>query len=154
MSIEVVPAGEETFEAWLAMRAALYGADDGLDDATNRAEAMEILTTGRFGRLEMGCLVAVEGGRALGMAEVSVRDVAEFCDRVAVGYLEGWFVEPGARGRGVGRMLVDGACAWARERGCTQLASDTQEWNTASAAAHAGCGFRDMGLLRHFVREI
>ena len=153
MTIRVVPASEETFEAWLTMRAALYGTD-GLDDARNRAEAKEILTTGRFGQLRMGCLMAAEGRLALGMVEVSVRDVAEFCERVPVGYLEGWFVEPSARGRGIGRLLADAACAWARDRGCRQLASDTQDWNAESARAHAGCGFRDMGLLRHFVRDL
>ena len=153
MPITVRPVCQETFEPWLAMRMALYGAD-GLDDATNRAEAREIMDAGRLGRLEVGCLIAFDAERPVGMAEVSVRDAAEFCDHSPVGYLEGWYVEFAHRGRGVGTELVRAAGDWARRRGCRQLASDTQDWNADSASAHAGCGFRDMGLLRHFVRDL
>ena len=135
------------------MRATLYAAD-GIDDSTNRAEARQIMDTGRIGGLRTVCLIALDHGRPIGMAEISLRDVAEFCDHSPVGYLEGWFVEAAHRGRGVGAELVRAAGEWARRHGCRQLASDTQDWNTDSAEAHVRSGFRDMGLLRHFVRDL
>ena len=56
-------------------------------------------------------------------------------------YLEGWFVEPSHRGRGIGAALLSGAEERARESGCTEFASDTEIDNTAAAEAHRALGF-------------
>lgn len=135
------------------MRHALY-AEDGCDEQTARDEAVQILQTGTIGELPVACLLAHHGHRPVGFIEVSRRNAAEFCDGGPVVYVEGWFVRPEHRGRGIGRALIRAAEQWGRERGCGQIASDTQEHNQASRRAHAACGFEDMGLLRHFVRPL
>ena len=84
------------------------------------------------------------------MAELSVRRYAEGCTTNRVGYLEGWYVTPGFRGRGVGRMLVAAAEAWAREQGCTEFASDTELENEDSFRAHEACGFESVAVIRCF----
>src|SRR5690606_25721280 len=69
-------------------------------------------------------LVAVSDDDTLaGFAELAERPFAEGCTSHPVAYLEGWYVTPGARGRGVGRALITAAEAWARERGHRELAS-------------------------------
>src|SRR5262249_44408301 len=57
-------------------------------------------------------------GEPVGFAELSVRPFAEGCRTSPVAYLEGWYVAPGARRKGVGRRLARAprACA-ARRRG-------------------------------------
>ncbi len=93
-------------------------------------------------------------GRALGIAELSIRPCAEGCNTSRVAYLEGWYVVPEARRRGVGRALVDAAEHWGRAQDCAEFASDTQIDNDVSIAAHRALGFEDAGLVRCFRKEL
>ncbi len=95
-----------------------------------------------------------EAGSALGFAELSIRSRAEDCSSDRVGYLEGWYVVPQARRRGVGRALVAAAEQWARDQGCIEFASDTRPDNEISAAAHRALGFADAGSLRFFRKDL
>jgi len=83
-------------------------------------------------------------GRAIGLAEVSIRFYAEGCDSRDVAYLEGWFVEEPHRRQGVGAALVAAVEAWGRAQGCTELGSDTELDNAVSAAAHEALGFEEV----------
>ena len=58
-----------------------------------------------------------------------------------VAYLEGLYVAPESRGKGVARTLVLAVSEWARAAGCTELASDTQPENLVSQAVHTQLGF-------------
>ena len=82
-----------------------------------------------------------------GFAEVGSRSVAESCESSPVAFLEGWYVDPDLRRQGVGAALVHAVEAWARERGFTELASDTQLANTGSQLAHAALGFVEVERL-------
>jgi len=92
--------------------------------------------------------------RALGFVELSIRPYAEGCRTDRVPFLEGWFVRPGARGQGVGRALVAASEEWARSQGCSEFASDAEDGNEASIAAHLTLGFRDEGLIRCFSKKL
>ena len=95
-----------------------------------------------------------DAGRALGFAELSLRSYAEGCETDNVAFLEGWFVVPDARGRGVGRTLIAACEDWARSHGCTEFASDAHPDNDASIAAHLALGFSDEGLVRCFSKKL
>lgn len=79
--------------------------------------------------------------KVLGFIELSIRPFADGCDSRPIPYVEGWYVEPAARKAGVGRALMTAAERWARDRGFSEIASDTEIENDASLAAHARCGF-------------
>jgi aminoglycoside 6'-N-acetyltransferase I len=64
-----------------------------------------------------------------------------------VPHVEGWYVEPDARGKGVGRALMRRAEEWSTARGHTELASDTEIDNMASLRAHERCGFEEVERL-------
>jgi aminoglycoside 6'-N-acetyltransferase I len=90
-------------------------------------------------------LVAVRGdGRLAGFAEIGARNYAEGCESTPVAYLESWYVDPDVRGSGVGRALVEAVADWARDRGFSELASDTEIDNDASQAAHRALGFEEV----------
>jgi aminoglycoside 6'-N-acetyltransferase I len=99
-------------------------------------------------------LVAEDPSGLVGFAELSIRAYAEGCESGRVGFLEGWYVAPEARHRGVGRKLVAAAEAWARGAGCTEFASDAEADNAPSAAAHRALGFTEVGLIRCFRKDL
>jgi aminoglycoside 6'-N-acetyltransferase I len=93
-------------------------------------------------------------GTPLGFVELSIRSYAEGCLTDRVGYLEGWYVIPAARRRGVGRALVHAAEDWARAQGCTEFASDALIDNEPSAVAHQALGFEEVERIRCFRKSL
>ncbi|MHB8779373.1 MAG: aminoglycoside 6'-N-acetyltransferase [Anaerolineales bacterium] len=92
--------------------------------------------------------------RPVGMVEARIRDYGEGCETNPVGYIEGWFVYPEMRGKGVAGALTQAAEDWARERGCTEMASDTWLDNEASIRAHLKLGYLEVERLVHFVKPL
>lgn len=93
------------------------------------------------GESPAACLVAETEEGVIGFVELSIRGYAEGCDTDRIGYLEGWYVAPEWRRRGIGRALVLAAERWAQAQGCREFASDTPLENVASQAAHRALGF-------------
>lgn len=79
-----------------------------------------------------------------GFVEVELRTWADGCDTSPVGYLEGLWVDEDLRGRGHARHLVEAAEAWARERGCVEMASDAALENSRSIAVHGALGYEEV----------
>lgn len=122
---------------------------DELTDEESRTEAEEILRGNR-----MAVLVARGGGSYAGFAEVGTREYAESALTSPVGYLEGWFVLPEWRRRGMGRALVQAGEAWAKSIGCVEFASDVVLGNDVSVAAHERLGFRETERLVCFLKRL
>lgn len=90
------------------------------------------------------CFIAeLAGSGVVGFAEVRLREYAEDCRTSPVGYLEGIYVVPEQRVRGVGRALVAAGEAWARARGCTEMGSDRELENEVSGAFHEAVGYEE-----------
>jgi aminoglycoside 6'-N-acetyltransferase I len=132
---------------WLRMRQGLwpealldYLSLD-LDDLLNDSDA--------------GIFVASDSqGQLIGFVEAGLRDYGEGCDTSPVGYIEAWYVDPHVRGQKLGRDLVHTAEQWAREKGCTEMASDTWLENDASIEAHKKLGYWEVERLVHFVKRL
>ena len=71
-----------------------------------------------------------------------------------MGYIEAWYVDPHVRGQKLGRELAYAAERWAREKGCTEMASDTWLENEASIQAHLRMGYYEAERLVHFVKRL
>ncbi|MFO3703523.1 aminoglycoside 6'-N-acetyltransferase [Xanthomonas codiaei] len=129
-------------QALLALRLALWpDADDDLHDLQ--------AALAQPGSSHL--LVVDEADAELGFAEVSVRhDYVNGTDSAPVGFLEGWYVMPAWRGRGLGRALVAAAAEWTRDRGCAELASDARLEDSGAQAAHAACGFEPTERVVYF----
>lgn len=136
--------------AWLRMRQALWPEDD----SGSHAGEIEQFFAGRL-KTPLAVLLAFEVDSAvLGFAELSIRAYAEGCVTDRVAYLEGWYVVPEARRRGVGGALIRAAEDWAREQGCTEFGSDGLIDNEVSAAAHKAMGFEETERIRCFRKEL
>ena len=137
--------------SWAVLRHALWPAES-LEELT--AESQDFFTGGDTLLRAVLLAEAAHDGQLLGFAELSLRPYAEDCRTSPVAFLEGWYVIPSARGRGVGRALVAAGENWARQQGCREFASDTELENTESAAAHQALGFEDAGALRCFRKTL
>jgi aminoglycoside 6'-N-acetyltransferase I len=132
-------------DAWLRLRGQLWPESH----ATHERDVARFF--GGAAREPLAVLLAEhDSAEIVGFAELSIRAYAEGCRTDRVAFLEGWFVSPDARGRGVGRALVAASEEWARSQGCTELASDTEIDNEASASAHLSMGFTEVGSVRCF----
>lgn len=146
----VRPAAPGDLDAWLALRRALWPETP---DPGHRAEIAAQLAGAARGD-SVALLAFDAAGRAIGLAELTVRARVDGCASDRVAYLEGWYVVPERRGAGVGRALVAAGERWGRSAGCGEIASDTEAANEGSARAHRALGFEDLGLLRHFRKPL
>jgi GNAT superfamily N-acetyltransferase len=142
---------------WLALRAALWpeaAAENALEADVARffVEPAPKLPP----RVE-AVLVAVDPANTptiVGFVELTRRAYSEGCDTSPVAFLEGWYVSPSYRRRGVGRLLIAAAEAWGRGQGCTEFASDALADNLDSAAAHLALGFEEVEVTRYFRKDL
>ncbi len=100
-------------------------------------------------RLPEHRLVALDGDTVLGWVAVSA--VSERC--VYAGVVEhSVYVDADARGRGVGRLLLDALLRSTALAGIWTVQSGIFPENTASLALHAAAGFRTVGTRRRIGR--
>jgi aminoglycoside 6'-N-acetyltransferase I len=88
------------------------------------------------------------------MIELSLRTFADGCRSMPVPYVEGWYVVPEARRRGIGRALVAAAERWARDLGHTEMASDALLGNLESERAHLALGFEEVERAIRFRKDL
>ena len=106
-------------------------------------------------REDAAVFLAEEEGKAVGFAQCQLRrDYVEGTETSPVGYLEGIFVEPEHRGKGVARALLACCEQWAREQGCTEFASDCELDNTQSLAFHMRLGFDEANRIICFTKKL
>lgn len=91
--------------------------------------------------------LAHEGDAPLGFIELNVRPYAEGCEFSPVPHVEGWYVVPDARRKGVGGRLMAAAEQWALDRGFSELTSDTTDAYPLSLRAHFANGFVEVERL-------
>lgn len=145
MKICLHRTGDE--DEWLRLRHALWP-DAGLEQL--RSEL-----AGWLARPDACVVVAPrEGGGLCGFAEVGARSHADGGETSPLAYLEGWYVDPDWRGRGVGRALIRAAEAWARERGYHEFASDAELHNIGSQHAHVALGFAETSRTVTYLKKL
>lgn len=149
MEFAIRPVTPDDKLAWLRMREALWP-----DETGSHAREIHDFLAGRL-NMPLEVLLAVDdSGTPLGFVELSIRNYAEDCLTDRVAYLEGWYVVPEARRRGIGAALVKAAEDWGRAQGCTEFGSDALLDNDVSAAAHRALGFDETVQIRCFRKQL
>ena len=102
------------------------------------------------------CVYVCETGEDLiGTALCCLRyGYVEGCDTSPVGYLEGVFVEEAYRRQGIACAIVKECEEWAKEKGCSEFASDCELTNTTSLHFHLDIGFEEENRLICFKKRI
>jgi len=169
------PIQPADYDEWLRMRRALWpettdtilqaelvditaAADNQAVFVAERSDAGSGDANARTGssdaKSEAGHGVSLRPPRLGGFVELSIHPHAIGCDSRNVGYLEGWYVDEDLRRTGAGRQLVAAGEAWARSKGCREIASDTVLHNAAGRSAHLACGYTETERLVHFKKSL
>jgi aminoglycoside 6'-N-acetyltransferase I len=122
----------EDHPAWVAMRVRLWPDEDPEELA------------GEVGAMRETVFVAEAGGTLIGFIEIGIRSYAEGGPSGPAPYVEGIWVEPEYRRRGVARAMLDTAERWSRGQGFTYLGSDALLDNELSHAWHKAAGFAEI----------
>lgn len=91
----------------------------------------------------------------VGFAIFSIRtDYVEGSVKSPTGYLEGIYVKPSYRKQGIARAFLRMGEKWCKEKGCTQMGSDTWLTDQPSRAFHKKVGFWEEEEVVHFLKNI
>ena len=133
--IERCTSGEDA--GWLALR-------DGLWPQPRDLQLGEMAAIAAEPRRYAAFVAYGHDREPVGFAEAALRtDYVNGAQSSPVAFLEGLYVAPRARRRGLGRALVGEVCRWARALGCREVASDALLGNEASQAVHRALGFAE-----------
>lgn len=147
MSYEIRRATAADKPEWLRMRQGLWPdapveyLDYDLDEILADSEQAVFVAA----RADEGLVAFIETG---------LRSHVEGCETSPVGYIEAWYVDPHVRGQKLGREMMQTAEQWAREKGMSEMASDTWLENEVSIAAHLKLGYWEAERLVHFVKRL
>ena len=104
---------------------------------------------------EAAVFLMYEEDCAVGFAQCHLRhDYVEGTDSSPVGYLEGIYVIPSCRHRGISGVLLAACERWAVKMGCTEFASDCELDNLESLAFHKSAGFTEANRIICFTKKL
>jgi aminoglycoside 6'-N-acetyltransferase I len=91
----------------------------------------------------------------VGFIHLSLRnDWVEGANSFPVAYIEGIYVKPPYQNRGLARKLVEFGEHWGKQKGCKQLASDTEMGNLISIDFHGKMDFEEASRIVCFIKEL
>ena len=104
---------------------------------------------------DAACFLAYIDGRPIAFAQCQLRhDYVEGTNSSPVGYLEGIFVTDKYRRKGCAAELVTACEKWAKEKGCTEFASDCELDNADSLRFHLALGFEETNRIICFRKTL
>ncbi len=104
---------------------------------------------------EAACFIKYAEDQPIAFAQCQLRhDYVEGTESSPVGYLEGIFVSEGYRKKGYAAELLSECEKWAKEKGCTEFASDCVLDNTDSFRFHMALGFEEANRIICFRKDL
>ena len=144
--MRLVPPRDHADPAWLTLRQALWPSA-AAEHLRDMADALA--------RGHRVVLAVDESSSVLGFIEGSIRnDYVNGTSSSPVAFVEGLYVDPAHRRRGVARALVADIAAWATAMGCAELASDSAIANCDAHAVHRALGFIETERVVSFCKPL
>ena len=101
------------------------------------------------------CFIKYVDDIPVGFAQCQLRhDYVEGTHSSPVGYLEGIFVVPEYQHKGYAKELLHECELWAKEKGCSEFASDCELNNTESFKFHLHIGFEEENRIICFKKHL
>lgn len=145
--VRIETCSDADLSQWVTLRIALWPDED--------PDAMRREAPGMLGDADLLVLVARDSDAVIGFAEAAIRhDYVNGCETSPVVFVEGIYVTPAARQRGVARALIAGITHWAKDKGVSELASDALLDNAVSHAMHKALGFSETERVVYFRKTL
>lgn len=144
LSIRELTAADEAI--WIAMYARLFPAET--EDALAK-EIARILTDPNSGGF-----IAMIDKEPAGFIEHALRPYANGCHSKPVPFLEGIWVDPAFRRRGIATALVARLQDYLSGLGHRELGSDVEIANAGSISFHSGLGFEETERVVYFRKAL
>ena len=104
---------------------------------------------------EAVCFIKYEDEKPIGFAQCQLRhDYVEGTESSPVGYLEGILIVDGYRKKGYAAELLSECEKWAKEKGCSEFASDCELVNEESLKFHMALRFEEVNRIICFRKDI
>ncbi len=104
---------------------------------------------------EAACFIKYVEDKPIAFAQCQLRhDYVEGMESSPVGYLEGIFVSEEHRKKGYAAELLSECEKWAKEKGCSEFASDCELGNVDSVRFHMSLGFEEANRIICFRKDI
>ena len=101
------------------------------------------------------CLIRYVDEKPIAFAQCQLRhDYVEGTESSPVGYLECIYVSEGYRKKGFAAELLSECEKWAKEKGCTEFASDCELGNADNARFHMSLGFEEANRIICFRKDL
>lgn len=147
--MRIETCGEQHLGEWARLRMALWPSQAVDEHRRELAEALAN-TGSRIAFLAMNTQ-----GEATGFAEAALRyDYVNGCETSPVVFLEGVYVRPADRRRGIAARLCEAVAAWGRSIGCDEFASDALLENTKSHEFLKAVGFQERERVIFYRRRL
>lgn len=108
-----------------------------------------------FADSETEIFLQYEGGIPVGFAQCSLRhDYVEGTESSPVGYLEGIYIKDEFRNKGYAKELLRACEEWAKNKGCSEFASDCELDNVNSLLFHKAVNFTEANRIICFTKKL
>jgi aminoglycoside 6'-N-acetyltransferase I len=145
--LKIAPPHDSRDRDWLAMRLILWPEASSREHLSSMADA---IAREHFVRIAYG-----DDGSAIGFVETSKRvDYVNGTESSPVAFLEGIYVVPEYRHRGVARTLANEAAQWGLAQGCREFASDSLLSNVDAHSVHVALGFEETERVVYFRKKL
>lgn len=138
---------KKDFENWLEMTLTLWP-DHKKEDL--KKELQDIIKSKKE-----ETFIAKDDSKYVGFINISLRyEYIEGSKTSPVGYVEGIYIEPKYRKKGIASELLKHGEKWAKQKGAQEMASDTGLKNKISQNFHKKLDFKVADTIVHFIKKI
>jgi aminoglycoside 6'-N-acetyltransferase I len=147
--ISIEKCDERDLADWITLRRALWP-EAAEEDLCREAEALI-----RRPDRAIALLARIPTAAPIGFVEATLRnEYVNGCATSPVAFIEGIYVHPEWRRRGIARLLYASVENWARTCGCRELASDTFVDNWISQRMFSALQFEETERVVYFRKEL
>lgn len=140
---------KEDFNEWLELGVALW------PNYKNKKDELKQKFNDILESSKETAFLYKDGKESIAFINISIRsDYVQGSNTSSVGYIEGIYVDPKYRKKGLAKELIKIAEQWLLKNGCKEVGSDAELENIDSQKFHKNLGFKEVNKTVNFIKII